>query len=238
VIFRTILSDLIASVYSKMEPSHAAADFLHRIRENCAGILADGRDALVPSFSTEKRLGVYYRNGRPFCATVPAHQRGPRHAAVTVSEGLRHRPGVPGPYLSGAGSMPTSTSGSARGGQRSLDQLCALRATYDVAAQVPLSSGICARRAAHRRGRDWCWWYGPEHDSANRVEFDQLYRSHLANVYRFLDLTPRRTSRPILRMAARDEACRAHGADPRGNRWRSDLVFEWLGAGLYRGGRT
>ena len=23
-------------------------------------------------------------------------------------------------------------------------------------------------------GSDWCWWYGPEHESANREEFDQL----------------------------------------------------------------
>ena len=36
VIFRDhFMSDLIGFVYSKMEPSHAAADFLHRIRENC-----------------------------------------------------------------------------------------------------------------------------------------------------------------------------------------------------------
>ena len=55
-------------------------------------------------------------------------------------------------------------------------------------------------------GSDWCWWYGPEHDSANRPEFDQLYRSHLANVYRFLGLSPpEELSRPILRMFAQDE---------------------------------
>ena len=39
-------------------------------------------------------------------------------------------------------------------------------------------------------GSDWNWWYGPEHQSANRIEFDQLYRSHLANVYRFLGKEP------------------------------------------------
>jgi YVTN family beta-propeller protein len=39
-------------------------------------------------------------------------------------------------------------------------------------------------------GSDWCWWYGPEHDSVNRPEFDRLYRDHLANVYRSLGRTP------------------------------------------------
>jgi hypothetical protein len=35
-------------------------------------------------------------------------------------------------------------------------------------------------------GSDWCWWYGPENPSANRGEFDQLFRDHLANVYHCL----------------------------------------------------
>ena len=84
-------------------------------------------------------------------------------------------------------------------------------------------------------GSDWCWWYGPEHDSANRTEFDQLYRSHLANVYRFLNLTPpEELSRPILRVAV--EAVRI---DPCGGiRPTIDgevtSYFEWIGAGMYR----
>ena len=52
-------------------------------------------------------------------------------------------------------------------------------------------------------GSDWNWWYGPEHDSANRPEFDQLYRNHLANVYLRLGFTPpEELSRPILKIAA------------------------------------
>ena len=35
-------------------------------------------------------------------------------------------------------------------------------------------------------GSDWNWWYGPEHETANAIEFDQIYREHLANVYRAL----------------------------------------------------
>ena len=51
-------------------------------------------------------------------------------------------------------------------------------------------------------GSDWCWWYGPEHFSANRAEFDQLYRDHLSNVYRLLGAeVPRELAKPILREA-------------------------------------
>ncbi len=89
-------------------------------------------------------------------------------------------------------------------------QLLRARETYDAAAAVPEKQ----RRMAFEElliaeGSDWCWWYGPEHDSANREEFDQLYRSHLANVYRFLNLTPpEELSRPILRMAVQAVQCR------------------------------
>ena len=84
-------------------------------------------------------------------------------------------------------------------------------------------------------GSDWCWWYGPEHESANREEFDQLYRSHLANVYRFLNLIPpEELSRPILKMAAP-----AFEIDPSGPiapviDGEVTSYFEWLGAGVYR----
>ena len=77
------------------------------------------------------------------------------------------------------------------------EYLLRARQTYD---------RVCNRRKAHRvseerkqlayeelliaEGSDWNWWYGPEHDSANRPEFDQLFRDHLANVYTLLGLTP------------------------------------------------
>ena len=45
----------------------AAQDFLSRIRENCRGILASGRDALVPIILDGENAWEYYdRNGRPF----------------------------------------------------------------------------------------------------------------------------------------------------------------------------
>jgi hypothetical protein len=76
------------------------------------------------------------------------------------------------------------------------EQLLAARRTFDQALQPP-AAGISeeAKRLAREElliaeGSDWCWWYGPEHSSANRAEFDQLFRGHLANVYRLLRLDP------------------------------------------------
>jgi hypothetical protein len=115
-------------------------------------------------------------------------------------------------------------------------QLLRARATYDAAKGVPEDRRKLAfEELLIAEGSDWCWWYGPEHDSANRVEFDQLYRSHLANVYRFLGITPPEDlSRPILRMAARDERVPPAGPIRPVIDGEVTSYFEWLGAGLYR----
>ena len=67
------------------------------------------------------------------------------------------------------------------------------------------------------------------------MEFDELYRSHLANVYRFLSLSPpEELSRPILRMAAPAELVEASGGIRPEIDGEATSFFEWLGAGLYR----
>src|SRR5205085_1894499 len=208
VIFRDhFMSDLIGFVYSKMEPSHAAADFLHRIRENCGGILASGRDALVPIIlDGENAWEYYYRNGRPFLRELYRRiSDDPGMDAVTVSEGLRRMTPerldyiFPGSWINANFDVWIG----AEEDNQAWTQLLRARQTYDSAT----GAGAEARRLAFEElliaeGSDWCWWYGPEHDSDNRIDFDQLYRSHLANVYRFLGLTPpEELSRPILRVS-------------------------------------
>ena len=119
VIFRDhFLSDLIGFVYSKMDAAAAADDFLRRIRENCAGILASGRDALVPIILDGENAWEYYdRNGRPFLRELyrriigrSRHER--RHGERSAApDGRRSRWTI---SFRAPGSTPISTSGSAR----------------------------------------------------------------------------------------------------------------------------
>src|SRR5262249_50725165 len=49
-------------------------------------------------------------------------------------------------------------------------------------------------------GSDWCWWYGPEHSTANDAEFDALYRKHLTGIYLALgQIAPDELANPIKR---------------------------------------
>jgi alpha-amylase/alpha-mannosidase (GH57 family) len=234
------MSDLIGFVYSRMEASHAAADFLHRIKQNCSGILAGGRDALVPIILDGENAWEYYdRNGRPFLRELYrriSEDSGMR--AVTASEAFRLTAAEPLDHI-----FPGSWINAnfdvwigAEEDNQAWTQLLRARATYDAITGVPEER----RRMAFEElmiaeGSDWCWWYGPEHDSANRVEFDQLYRSHLANVYRFLNLAPpEELSRPILKIATPDVRIAPTGPIRPTIDGEVTSYFEWLGAGLYQ----
>jgi alpha-amylase/alpha-mannosidase (GH57 family) len=240
MIFRDhFLSDLIGFVYAKMEAAQAAEDFLRRIRENCAGILASGRDALVPIIlDGENAWEYYYRNGRPFFRELYGRiANDQRMRAITVGEAFaRFLPEnldhiFPGSWIDANFDVWIG----AEEDNQAWTQLLRARQTYDVAA-TPAGErrNMAMEELLIAEGSDWCWWYGPEHDSANREEFDQLYRSHLANVYRFLDLTPpEELSRPILRVTLREVQIAATGPIRPVIDGMVTSYFEWMGAGMY-----
>ena len=234
------MSDLIGFVYSKMDAAGAADDFLHRIRDNCAGILRSGRDALVPIIlDGENAWEYYHRNGRPFLRELYrriSDDGGLR--AVTVAEALSlHRPEpldriFPGSWINANFDVWIGADED----NKAWAQLLRARETYESATGVAAEQRQFAlEELLIAEGSDWCWWYGPEHDSANRVEFDQLYRSHLANVYRFLNLTPpEELSRPILRVAVQEVCVEPSGPIRPVIDGEVTSYFEWLGAGSYR----
>jgi alpha-amylase/alpha-mannosidase (GH57 family) len=89
---------------------------------------------------------------------------------------------------------------------RAWELLLAARQAYDTAvAASEDGKRLALEELLIAEGSDWNWWYGPEHDSPNRLEFDALYREHLSNVYRALGLAvPEELSHPILLMRHAD----------------------------------
>jgi alpha-amylase/alpha-mannosidase (GH57 family) len=234
------MSDLIGFVYSKMDAGAAADDFLRRIRENCSGILNSGRDALVPIILDGENAWEYYdHNGRPFLRELYRRisEDGGMHA-VTVAQALKLMPVEPVDHI-----FPGSWINAnfdvwigAEEDNKAWAQLLRARETFDAATTVSDEQRrLAMEELLIAEGSDWCWWYGPEHDSANRIEFDQLYRSHLANVYRFLNLSPpEELSRPILRVAVQEVSVEPSGAIRPVIDGEVTSYFEWIGAGSYR----
>jgi len=238
------LSDLVGFVYSRIGPAEAARDFLERIRENCRGILASGRDAFVPIILDGENAWEHYEeNGRPFLREL---YRGitadPRIEALTMSEALARVEPQPLERI-----FPGSWIGAnfdiwigAEEDNRAWECLLRARQTYERAAGPGSGIPAEARDLAFEElliaeGSDWCWWYGPEHESEFRAEFDELYRAHLANVYRALGLAaPEELSRPILKAALRALHVPPHGPIRPVIDGQVSSYFEWLGAGTYR----
>jgi hypothetical protein len=88
-------------------------------------------------------------------------------------------------------------------------------------------------------GSDWCWWFGPEHSSANDADFDELFRKYLTSVYQALGrIAPLALVEPIKRQPEEafwlpPTALLQVTVDG-----RDTSYFEWLGAGLYAAERT
>ncbi|MEO7650936.1 MAG: glycoside hydrolase family 57 protein [Bryobacteraceae bacterium] len=242
MVFRDhFLSDLIGFVYSRMDATQAAEDFLRRIRENCQGMLSRGESPLVPIILDGENAWEYYHlNGRPFLAELYRLISADRQMeAITMREAIQRiepRPLdhiFPGSWISANFDVWIG----AEEDNHAWEYLLRARQTYD---QTSPGASEEKRKLAYEElliaeGSDWCWWYGPEHDTANRVEFDQLYRNHLANVYRALGLQPpEELSRPILKTSGGEFRLEPTGFLHPHIDGSISSYFEWLGAGVYR----
>ncbi len=244
MIFRDhLMSDLIGFVYSGMDSGTAARDFLRRIHDNCSGILASGRDAMVPIILDGENAWEYYdRSGRPFFRELYAGiQNDPSMEAITVGEAfqkMKPEPLInifPGSWISANFDVWIGAEEDNKAWRLLLDA----RRAYDAACAAPGGLAEDKRALAMEEimiaeGSDWNWWYGPEHHSDNREEFDQIYREHLANVYRALGrATPPELSQSILRTEAKDTCILPSGPIHPVVDGVVGSYFEWMGAGVY-----
>ena len=230
------LSDLIGFEYSRMGAEQAADHFLTRIRENT------GRhDVIVPIILDGENAWEWYEaNGRPFLRALYRRiSDDPWLEATTVSEAVARydtRPlerVAPGSWINANFDIWIGSDEDRQAWELLLD---ARRAYDEYAPKVKEVARLLAfEELLIAEGSDWCWWYGPEHHSENRPDFDELYRDHLSNVYRALDLDPpARLSHPIL------QAQEGELHEPPTNPIHVTLdgevtsAFEWMGAGRYR----
>ena len=241
MIFRDhLLSDLIGFVYSGMGAAEAAQDFLDRIHENCSSLLSSGRDALVPVILDGENAWEYYeRNGRPFFRELYSRIQNDRGIeAVTVSDALKRISPeplthiFPGSWINANFDVWIGAEEDNKSWRLLLDAREALEAARNV---TPDRRRRALEEILIAEGSDWNWWYGPEHETANAIEFDQIYRGHLANVYRSLELpAPPELSHPIVKIYREGIQVPPVGPISPTINGVVDSYFEWLGAGVYR----
>lgn len=237
------LSDLIGFVFSRMDPEPAADDFIRRLYHIAEPCLQSGRDILIPVILDGENAWEYYdHNGRPFLRALYRRLAAdPRFSVLTVSEALRRLPAEslhhisPGSWINGNFDIWIG----AQEDNRAWNLLDEARQFVDRATQVsPSAYDIAYEEILIAEGSDWCWWYGPEHETANRAEFDELFRAHLSNVYRILGgEPPEELAHPIIRGEEKALLVPPTGYVRPVIDGEITSYFEWLGAGLYRPSR-
>jgi alpha-amylase/alpha-mannosidase (GH57 family) len=208
----TELSDAVGFRYAAFsDPAAAARDFLEQVKERFARrVSADGR-VLTVALDGENAWGAYRDDGRPFLGALYTLLAADSEVdTVTPSDYLTGDPerGISahpvqeqerlyelftGSWIDESGSAPGVDLGTWIGEEEEnagWELLTQVRDAVERVGAVPqaTTSDLLALYAAE--GSDWFWWFGDDQDSGSDAEFDDLFRTHLANVYHFLHVDP------------------------------------------------
>ncbi|PYR39898.1 MAG: glycoside hydrolase [Acidobacteria bacterium] len=193
------LSDLIGFTYSGWGAEQAAEDFVSRLVD--AGRRyrdrTSGGEATIPIILDGENAWEHFAGGgRLFFRAL--YRRLTGHAelrtvtmAAACAEAKQELAGIfPGSWIDANFYIWIGHADD----QRGWSQLVDARAALEQASALPAAQADPrAVAAAHEEmliaeGSDWFWWYGDDHSSAHDLEFDDLFRRHVRNVYRLLQL--------------------------------------------------
>jgi alpha-amylase/alpha-mannosidase (GH57 family) len=242
------LSDLIGFVYSRMDSKAAAADLHGKLRHIGESVKSDKPLTVCLFLDGENAWEYYPGNGREFLREFYRRISDDQDfRALTCSETIaaagdvQTSPGIfPGSWINANFDVWIGDK----------EDVSAWDLLWD--AREAYGRGVDANTKGHTNaptteelvvaqeslmaaeGSDWCWWYGPEHSTANDAEFDALYRKHLTGIYVALgQVAPEELAKPIKRLPERAYQLlpstylkvRVDGQD--------SSYFEWLGSGVY-----
>jgi alpha-amylase/alpha-mannosidase (GH57 family) len=242
------LSDLIGFVYSRMDAKSAAADLHGRLRflgERVGGL----QPLTVCLFLDGENAWEYYAgNGREFLRLFYQRvQDDPDFRALTASEAITAAKDLPvtngifpASWINANFDVWIGHSEDVSAWELLWDarQVFARAVEarrqnrVDAPTETALKEAYESLLAAE--GSDWCWWFGPEHSTANDAEFDALYRKHLTGVYVALgQVAPEDLAKPIKRKPEHALQVTPTGFLRILVDGRESSYFEWLGSGLY-----
>ena len=187
------LSDLIGFVYAGWLAEAAAADFVNRLVEAGRRFSAatGGEEAVIPVILDGENAWEHFEEGgRPFLRALYGMLQGhPELRPVTMSEAAarprRALNGIfPGSWIDANFFIWIGHGDDLRGWRQ-------LREARQMFERASATATMADREQAFKElliaeGSDWFWWYGDDHSSDHDLEFDELFRRHLRNVYQML----------------------------------------------------
>jgi alpha-amylase/alpha-mannosidase (GH57 family) len=244
------LSDLVGFVYSRMDAEAAAQDLHQRIRA-VGSSEPVGRTATVSLILDGENAWEYYPgNGRDFLRRFyELIERDADIFACTVSEAVDQvteapvlKRIFPASWINANFDVWIGHAEDVRAWELLRDAREAFeraKERRDPGRPSKLDESTFQGQRVYdailaAEGSDWCWWFGPEHGSANDAEFDALYRRHLTEIYNALgEPPPAALSHPVKRAAERGRREPPSAYLNVKVDGRETTYFEWLGAGLF-----
>jgi alpha-amylase/alpha-mannosidase (GH57 family) len=176
------LSDGIGFLYASMAEELAVEQFLDRVRSIRDALDRPGVLSII--LDGENAWEFYPEGGAPFLrALYAALADEPGVCLSTVAEAIERNPATPmpdfrpGSWIDGDFRVWIGEDEDNRAWQY-------LQATREDWAQFdPAEQELSRMSLLAAEGSDWNWWYGRDRTSQTAVQFDDLYRRHLANVY-------------------------------------------------------
>ncbi len=196
------LSDAIGFIYARMDPQKAVDDFTGHLVKIADSLPESATPPLVSVIlDGENCWESYPRDGTEFLKilyrTLSHH---PRIQSTTVSDFIAKYPAQKTIQKLWSGSWINSDFAIWIGHPEDNRAWDLLKETRDF---LQKETAAKSSDPSHKEslsqaweslyiaeGSDWCWWYGDQNSTAQDETFDQLYRTHLKNVYHFLGHTP------------------------------------------------
>lgn len=202
VFFRDhVLSDGIGFVYSQWDPEKAAADFLAKLKAIERTVTAKGiGDPVISVILDGENAWEYYpEDGHQFLTALYEKISAAEWIETTTFSGfLDGKPQMgrlerlfPGSWINHNFAIWIGHPEDNKAWdlvQRARDDLLRFEKSNPRFDKARLEGAW--QEVYIAEGSDWCWWFGEDHIGPNNDEFDRLFRSHLANVYRLTEREP------------------------------------------------
>lgn len=238
------LSDLIGFQYSKYNADIAVSDFINRIN-NLKKYTNNGRPLLVTIILDGENAWEYYpHNGIDFLRKLyEVISNDADLECVRIHDYLEEYPPEQTLQHLSPGSWIGHNLATWIGHEEKNAAWDLLEDTRSFIVNQPKGETLLAKNNSFSKaweeifiaeGSDWFWWFGDDHVSHYKDEFDRLFRLHLKNIYKLFDVdVPRRLDVPI----ARPDIRKLYTYPKRFLEVKLDGVvsnyFEWLDAGRY-----
>jgi alpha-amylase/alpha-mannosidase (GH57 family) len=241
------LSDAVGFTYSRNPPDASVADFFGRLQA-IAGRSTEARPLVLVILDGENPWEHYSDGGEGFLrglytSLASGEWNGMRLQAVTPGRELEEHPPAArldrlhtGSWINAdlkiwLGHVEDNDAWDRVGKTRQF-----LRKREETG-EVPAAALRAAWDELYAaEGSDWFWWYGDEFDTDHKALFDQVFRLHLANVYRLVGAeVPEFLKVPVLRQTSKMDIREPSALIAPALDGIVTDFYEWQGAGYVTG---